>query len=214
MNSIDTRIEFGTTLTFTQNSMPSIVSYVDYSCSSFDLCDRHFLIERALPLLRTDNNPLHTNLVALWNKSSTTPSICDVQVRTERCSSYLCFVVYEELKHLNYDNTECNRQELTHPIHIYVRTLTNYRAQSTVEQQYRCMKNDCRGQIAFNFLSKHNPVNESSMSQQIDDTKELNQIIFKQTIIIVGILLVIASIAYYIQCRAYRQGYQLTIITA
>ena len=209
-NETDTRIEFGTTIQFFNRQIRSIVSHLDYRCASDDLCERSFLHQRAIPLLRTSDQPLHTNLVALWKNSSSTPYVCDAKQRTDPCLSYVCFVIYEELKQLGYGKSRCSDQASIQPVHIHVRTVSVNSAGATTTNDYRCTKNECTGQVAFDSPMKSNSISHSRMHQNENPTDQLHRLILQRALIIVGILLIIACIACYLQCRIYRQGYRLT----
>ena len=215
-NVSNTSIEFGTTLTFVGNKIQSMVSYLDYRCSSKNSCERQFLLKRVIPLLRTFEQPLHNNLLALWKNSSSTPFVCDPRVRQAKCLSYICFVTYNDLKHLSQDKSSCPADlALAVPIQIFVRTLANNPGRSTIEHEYRCAKNECTGQIFFNSKNQSDFTGSALTNRNRNAFfTQSNEIILKQVVAIVSILLIIASIAYVIQYRKYRQGYRRTATTA
>ena len=199
------RVEFGTTIQFSNQQIRSMVTSLDYSCSSGELCDRTFLTQQAIPLLRTSDQPLHTNLLALWKNSSSTPYICDAKKRTDHCLSYVCFVIYEELKRLSSGKSRCFDQ-----VHIHVRTVSVNSAGAAFANDYRCTKNECTGQATFDSITNFNSISHSRGHQKRSPTALLHRLILQRALIIVGILLLIACIACYAQCRIYRQGYRLT----
>jgi hypothetical protein len=187
--STNHHIQFGSTINIVRHEIKSIVSYLDYTCSDENLCEKIFLDKWARQLLSSRENSLHTSFTSSWNSS-----IC----HSDRCQSYLCFMIYEELKNLSYGNSHCHDRLSTSPVNIHIKTTGDY------AQDYQCTKNHCTNEVIFNSTSEKN-------STKIQTHLTENNLIFIRTIIIVGILLFIGSIAYYIQCRKYQQGYRLTI---
>jgi len=193
-NSSITYIEFGSIINFFQNQIQSIISYLDYTCSSGNLCDKIFLINWAKQLLNSSDNSLHNNFISLWDNSN----ICQKKLKTNYCESHLCFTIYNELKNLSYGKSQCEDKFSTNPININIKINSG-----NTNHQYQCMKNHCTRELIYNLTLENNSTKKLDINNK-------NEIIFKQTIIIVGVLLFIGSIAYYIQCRKYKQGYRLT----
>lgn len=194
-NSSYTNIEFGSTINFLQNQ---IKSYFDYTCSSGNLCDKIFLLNWARQFLNASNNSLHQNFLSLWKSSH----LCQATIQTNYCESYLCFTIYNELQNLSYGKFQCKDQLSTNPVNIHIKTIAG-----NIQHEYQCRKNHCTGDIFYNSLLTKNSTGKLRRQK---NENQINELIFKQTIIIVGILLIIGCIAFYIQCRKYKQGYRLT----
>jgi len=196
MNYSYTNIKFGSTINVFQNQIQSIISYLDYTCSSGNLCDKIFLKKWAKQLLNASNNSLHNSFITLWKDSNP----CQFKIKTNYCESYLCFIISNELKNLSYGKFQCEDKLSTNPVNIHIKINTE-----NTHHEYQCMKNHCTGELVYDSMLKKN----STELLRINQKK--NQLNFKRIIIIIGILLIIGCIAYYIQCRKYKQGYKLTI---
>jgi len=193
-----THIEFGSRLVFFNNEIQSIISYLDYTCLSENLCDKIFLEKWAKQLLNASDNSLHNSFIPLWNNSN----ICHSGKVTNVCESYLCFMIYDELKHLSYGKSQCDDKLSTNPVYIHIKTYSENQL-----NDYKCMKNLCTNQVIYNLTLDKDYTNDLRNYQNEDKTNEL--ILFR-AVTIVGILLIIGCIAYCIQYRNYRQGYRLT----
>lgn len=198
-----THIGFGSTLQFIENNIRSIVSYVDYTCLSPDLCDKLFLEQWPRLLLNASNNSLHNSFLPLWKNSADSPSKCQAERVTNVCSSYVCFMLYEELKNLSYGRSQCNELTSTNPVSIHIRTDTGKRV-----NDYRCAKNVCTREIQYNSSVPTDDADELMMARRIRE--QTQTLIFQRATGIVAVLVIIGCVAYYIQCRKYRQGYRLT----
>lgn len=186
INSSDSNIKFSSIINFHDNNIQSITSTIDYICLSEKLCDIKKWIEK-IP-----ENFLHNNLISLWNNSN----ICQKKSKTNFCESYLCFLIYNELQHF-----QCHERFLPNSINIYIKTISG-----NIINEYQCTKNHCTGEVLYNLNRKKN-----SAENFLINPNQKKQLDFKRFILIIGILLFIGSIAYYIQCRKYNQGYKLTI---
>ncbi|CAF5108248.1 unnamed protein product [Rotaria sp. Silwood1] len=206
-NHHNTHIEFGSTINFYKNEIQSIISYLDYTCLSEDFCDKNFLNNWPKQILNANDNPLHTGFISLWKNSSSTTNICNSKRLTNQCTSYLCFTIYDELKNLSYGKSQCNDKLSTNPVYINIKT---YEENSI---DYQCIKNHCTNQVIYNSMLEKIHKEKSIINEIQKNSNELHETIFIRTITIVGILLVIGCIAYYIQTREYRQGYRLATIT-
>ncbi len=195
INSSIKNIEFGSTINFYQNQIQSIISYLDYTCSSGNLCDKIFVQKWAKQLLNASDNSLHNSFISLWDDNL---NICQKKVKTNYCESYLCFTIYNELKNLSYGKFQCEDKLSTNPININIKINSG-----NINHQYQCMKNHCTSELFYNLTLDKN-------FTKILINNNNNEIDFKRIIIIVGILLFIGSIAYFIQCRKYKQEYRLT----
>lgn len=193
-----TNIEFGSTINFHSNNIQTIISYLDYQCSSGNLCDKYFLKYWPKEYLDTLNNSLHRNLLSTWKNSMQ----CEEKFRTNYCESYLCFTIYNELKNLSYGKFQCKDPSTTNPVNIHIKTNSgNY------HHEYQCKKNHCTGELVYNSLIEKNSTGKFRTPR---NDYSINEMIFKRAMIITGILMFIGLIAYYIQCRKYKQGYKLT----
>jgi hypothetical protein len=197
-NISNTNIEFGSTINFHSNNIQTIVSYLDYQCSSGNLCDKNFLKNSSQQYLNASDNSLHKNLLSAWKKSVR----CEEKIRTNYCESYLCFTIYNELKNLSYGKFQCHDQSSTNPVNIHIKTNSGNH-----QQEYQCRKNHCTGEVLYNSLIERNSSEKFRITK---NQHSMNEVIFKRAMIISGILLVIGLIAYYIQCRKYKHGYRLT----
>ncbi|CAF0772227.1 unnamed protein product [Rotaria sordida] len=206
INHYKTNIEFGSTINFYKNEIQSIISYLDYTCLSENFCDKNFLNKWAKQLLDTNNNSLHTSFISLWKNSSSTSDICNSKQIINQCESYLCFIIYDELKNLSYGKSQCNDKLSTNPVYIHIKTHGEY------SNDYQCIKNHCTNQVKYNSILEKNHTEKIIINKIQKNLDELHKIIFIRTITIVGILLFIGCIAYYIQTREYRQGYRLATI--
>ncbi|UJR32759.1 hypothetical protein I4U23_020218 [Adineta vaga] len=203
-----THIEFGSQINFIQKNIQSIVSYLDYTCLYEDLCEKKFLNKWANILLNSRNNSLHTSFLPLWNKSNSIQSKCEQHKVTNTCASYLCFMIYDELKNLSYGKYQCEDLSVTNPVKIHIKTNSENRM-----NDYQCMKNLCTKEIQYNLTLESDEYNELMMKKQIREYT--NKLILQRAIFIVAILVIIACIAYWVQCRKYRQqGYRLTKTSA
>ncbi|CAF1044677.1 unnamed protein product [Adineta ricciae] len=200
-----THIEFGSQIEFLPNNHQSIVSYLDYTCLSDDLCERKFLDYWPKLLLNNRNNSLHTSFLPLWDKSNSNTSKCQADRVTNTCASYLCFMIYDELKNLSYGKFHCNELSSTNPVLIHVKTYSGSRT-----NDYQCTKNLCTQELSYNLTLQ--PDYDELMMKRIRD--ETNKLIFQRAALIVSVLVIIACIACWIQCRNYRRGYRLTKTTA
>ena len=198
-----THIEFGSTVKFAQNDIRSIVSYLDYTCLSEDLCDKAFLQKWPKLLLSASNNSLHNSFIPLWQNSASSPRKCQAERVTNVCSSYVCFMVYEELKSLSYGKSRCEYLSSTNPVSIQIRTDNGKRV-----NDYRCAKNVCTQNIQYNSSSPTDDADELMMAQKIRENTQT--LILQRAAGIVALLVIIGCIAYYVQNRKYRQGYRLT----
>ncbi|CAF1229216.1 unnamed protein product [Adineta steineri] len=195
-----THIEFGSTIKFFNKNIQSISSYLDYTCLSGNLCDKIFIEKWIKKLLIISKNSLYNNFISLWKNSSNTKDICHSEKVINTCESYLCFMIYDELKYLSYEKSQCNGKLPTNPIYIYIKTYSGNRIHN-----YQCMKNLCTKEVLYKL--KYNST-EELIDYKIQDY--INKLNVERLLIIVGILIIIGSIAYSIQCRKYRQGYRLT----
>ncbi|CAF2476026.1 unnamed protein product [Rotaria sp. Silwood2] len=202
----NTHIEFGSTINFNKNEIQSIISYLDYTCLSGNFCDKNFLNYWAKQLLNANNNSLHTSFISLWKNSSSTSNICNSKRVTNECTSYLCFTIYDELKNLSYGKSQCNDKLSTNPVHIHIKTRGEY------SNDYQCIKNHCTNRVIYNSILEKFYTEKSIINEMQKNSNELHKTIFIRAITIIGILLVIGCIAYYIQTQEYRQGYRLAII--
>lgn len=181
-------IEFGSRINLIKNQIQSIISYFDYTCLNENLCEKIFLEKWAKQLLNSSENSLHKSFILSLKDSNICPS--------DQCESYLCFMIYDELKSFSY----CNHKSSSIPINIHIKTSGDY------SSNYQCKKNHCTNELVYNSRLEKN-----STKLSIKNIHHEYEVIFRRTIIIVGILLFIGSIAYYIQCKKYRQGYRLTV---
>jgi hypothetical protein len=211
-NYNDTHIEFGTTIHFLDDRIQSIISYLDYICLSNDLCDKNFLKKWSKQLLNASDNSLHTNFISLFQNSSRPLNVCHTKKKLDRCSSYLCFTIYEELKNLSYGRSQCKHKPSTNPVYIHIQTYAKTPKQSLTSNDYQCMKNQCTGQMVFNPIVKADYIDKSRINLMENNQYTLDKIILIRAVIIVLILVIIGCIAYFIQCKKYRQGYRLATI--
>lgn len=191
-------IEFGSTIQFLPNDIQRVVSYLDYRCSSGNLCDKEFLKIWPKLLLNSRDNALHRHLLSSWTNSTR----CHEKLRTTDCESYLCFTIYNELKNLSYGRRRCEDRSSSNPVNIHIHTKSG-----NTDQEYQCRKNHCTGEISYDSLIPRNSTGDAN------DRNHLEELILKRALIIVGVLLIIGSTAYSIQCRNYRQGYRSTRYT-
>lgn len=197
-----THIEFGSTINLKKNEVQSVTSYLDYSCSSGNFCDRIFLNDWAKQLLSSNDNPLHSSFTSAWNKSSITPNACNSKQPKIECTSYLCFTIYEELKSLSYGKFQCIDESSTNPVSISIKT------RGDNVNDYHCIKNHCTGEVLYDSIFGRN-ILDKSMINGMENLHKFNTLILIQTSIIVGVLLFIGCIAYYFQSRKFKQGYRL-----
>ncbi|CAF3407297.1 unnamed protein product [Rotaria sp. Silwood1] len=130
-------MEFGTTFTL-KDDQQSIVSYIDYICSSHHFCEYTFVNQWAKQLLGTDYNPLHTSITHLLSDSSES-SKCYWNSATSDCASYMCFALYDELKDIPLSNDSCLENHSSGSIYIYVKTKLIESSQSSpIEFEYKC----------------------------------------------------------------------------
>lgn len=199
LNYSQANVEFGTKINFNSKQKQIIRSYFDYRCSSGNLCDKTFLNKWPKQILNSTDNLFHRNILNLWNNSQ----ICHETIRTDSCESYLCFTIYNELKNLTYGKYQCEDQLTTSPINISVETYSH-----KVYQHYQCKKNHCTGKIIYDSIIDKNQTNY--LNNMKLNRKRIDRYILRQVLIIIAILALIGSIAYYIQWRSTHQGYRLT----
>jgi len=193
-NNSNRNIEFGSEINFSENQIKLKTTYLDYTCSSGNLCDKIFLKQWSKQI---SDNSFHNSFLSLWDNSN----ICQRERKTHYCESYLCFVIYNELKDLSYGKSQCEDKLSTNPINIYITTTSK-----NIKNEYQCTKNRCTGELIYKyFILEKNSIEINSKNNQ------LNELNLKIIFIIVGILLIIGLIAYCIQCRKYKQGYRLTV---
>lgn len=168
------------------NNKEIITSTIDYICLEENLCDINKYIQRIY------ENNLNKNLISIWNNSN----ICQKKSKTDFCESYLCFFIYNELQ-----NFRCHKQFLTNTIEMNIKTKTD-----NIIHEYHCRKNHCKGEVLYNLNNQNNSTDISKIKPM-----KRNYLDWKKILITIGILLFIGSIAYYIQCRKYNQGYKLTV---
>lgn len=203
INYTNPHIEFGSTLNFYKNDVESVVSYLDYSCLSGNFCDKIFLNNWAKNLLYSKDNPFHTSFISLWNSTSNTPNECNAKKVTKSCLSYLCFIIYDELKNLSYGKSQCKDTSSTKPVHINVKT----HGENSIH--YQCIKNHCTEEAMFHSVSEKNFTDQLTDFEMEKNLRELHEVIFLRTVAIVGSLLFIGCVAYYILCQQNKQGYRL-----
>ncbi|CAF3978963.1 unnamed protein product [Rotaria magnacalcarata] len=89
-----------------ENDQQSMVSYIDYVCSSNNFCEHTFVRQWVKQLLGTENNPLHTAITYILSNSSELTK-CNWKHATPECASHLCFALYDELKNVPLKNDSC-----------------------------------------------------------------------------------------------------------
>ncbi|CAF3086182.1 unnamed protein product [Rotaria sp. Silwood2] len=143
-------MEFGTTFTL-QNDQQSMVSYIDYVCSSNHFCEHTFVNQWVKQLLGTDYNPLHTSITHLLSNSSESTR-CYWKNVTSDCASHMCFALYDELKNIPLNNGSCLENRSSGSIYIYVKTKLIESAQnSPIEFEYNCMKNKFTQELSYDI---------------------------------------------------------------
>lgn len=204
LNISQTNIEFGTKIHFYSNQKQIIQSYFDYRCTSGNLCDKNFLNKWPKQILNATDNIFHENILDLWRNSySTREQICHEKIRTDSCESYLCFTIYNELKNLSYGKYQCDDQLTTSPINISIETYSG-----KAYHHYQCQKNQCTGKILYDsIISKNQTTYYNNMKFH---RTRIDRYILHQVLIITAVLLIIGTIAYYIQWRRSHYGYRRT----
>lgn len=143
-------MEFGTTLT-SEHSHQSIVSYIDYACSSRHFCEQAFVTDWMKQLLGTDHNPLNTAINYLMT-DSTESAICNWKTATSECASHMCFALYDELKNVPLKNAACSNGRSSGSTYIYVKTKFIGSAKgSPIELDYKCKKNKFTQEVSYDF---------------------------------------------------------------
>ncbi|CAF0903768.1 unnamed protein product [Rotaria sordida] len=143
-------MEFGTTFTL-ENDQQSMVSYIDYVCSSHDFCEHTFVKQWVKRLLGTDDNSLHTAITYLLSNSSESTK-CYWKHATSDCASHMCFALYDELKNIPLNNGSCLENRSLGSIYIYVKIKQIESVHSLpIEFEYKCKKNKFTQELFYDF---------------------------------------------------------------
>ncbi|CAF1227048.1 unnamed protein product [Rotaria magnacalcarata] len=144
-----------------ENDQQSMVSYIDYVCSSNNFCEHTFVRQWVKQLLGTENNPLHTAITYILSNSSELTK-CNWKHATPECASHLCFALYDELKNVPLKNDSCLANRSSGSVYIYVNTkLIDSIQSSPIELDYKCMKNRFTQELFYEFIN-HQHLSEST----------------------------------------------------